>query len=64
LIWRHLKKEGLRKSFGLYAELKAYKKHPDLMLVAHLEASFTAIFTQCTEYATLGRLLMRLHQHK
>ena len=50
--------------WGLYAELKAYKKHPDPMLAAPLEARFTAIFTQRTEYATLDRLLARLHRHK
>ena len=48
----------------LYADLKAYKEHPDTTRIAWFEERFTAIFTQQTDYATLDRLLLRLHRHK
>lgn len=50
--------------WSLYADLKAYKKQPDATRIAEFEARFTAIFTQQTDYATLNRLLQRLHRHK
>lgn len=50
--------------WGFYADLKAYKKQPDVTLVDALELRFTAIFTQRTEYATLDQLLKRLHRRK
>jgi hypothetical protein len=50
--------------WDLYADLKAYKKHPDATLIAEFESRFTAIFTQRTAYATLDQTLKRLHRHK
>jgi len=50
--------------WSLYADLKAYKEQPDTTQIAQLEERFTAIFTQQTAFATLDRLLRRLHQHK
>lgn len=48
----------------LYADLKAYRRHPDPALVPALAARFDAIFTQRTSFATLNRTLKRLHAHK
>ena len=50
--------------WGLYADLKAHKKQPDATRIAEFGSRFTALFTQRTDYATLDRLLLRLHQHK
>ena len=50
--------------WSLYADLKAYKAQPDMTQIAQFEERFTAIFTQQTAFATLDRLLRRLHQHK
>lgn len=50
--------------WGLYADLKAYKAHPDPALIPEFESRFTAIFTQDTPYATLNETLKRLHGHK
>lgn len=50
--------------WSLYADLKTYKQHPDAAQIAQFESRFTAIFTQRTGFATLDRLLRRLHQHK
>ena len=47
-----------------YADLKAYKVRPNTTQIAQFEDRFTAIFTQQTNFATLDRLLRRLHQHK
>ena len=48
----------------LYADLKAYKVKPDTTQIATFESRFTSIFTQCTGFITLDRLLERLHGHK
>jgi hypothetical protein len=47
-----------------YADLKVYKVQPDTAQITQFEDRFTAIFTQQTHFATLDRLLRRLHQHK
>jgi hypothetical protein len=50
--------------WALYADLKAYRHHPDAALAPALEARFDAIFTQRTTFATLNQTLKRLHAHK
>ncbi|KAG0298136.1 hypothetical protein BGZ96_002151, partial [Linnemannia gamsii] len=48
----------------LYADLKAYKLQPTATDKQTLAARFDAIFTQKTRYATLNRLLRRIHLNK
>ncbi len=48
----------------LYADLKAYKLQPTATDKKTLAARFDTIFTQKTRYATLNRLLRRIHQNK
>ena len=48
----------------LYADLKAYRAAPDPRRKAELKARFERIFTQQTCFATLNRLLARLHANK
>jgi hypothetical protein len=50
--------------WALYADLKAYRRHPDPARVPALTARFDAIFTQRTAFTTLNRTLKRLHAHK
>jgi hypothetical protein len=50
--------------WDLYADLKAYRRHPDPALAPTLTARFDAIFTQRTAFATLNQTLKRLHAHK
>jgi hypothetical protein len=50
--------------WGLYADLKAYQRHPDPGLALALAARFDAIFTQRTCFATLNQTLKRLHAHQ
>ena len=50
--------------WDLYADLKAYRRHPDPALAPALTARFDAIFTQRTTFATLNQTLKRLHTHK
>jgi hypothetical protein len=50
--------------WDLYADLKAYRRHPDPALAPELSARFEAIFTQRTSFATLNQTLKRLHAHK
>lgn len=50
--------------WGLYADLKAYRRNPDPALAPTLAARFDAIFTQRTTFATLNQTLKRLHTHK
>lgn len=50
--------------WDLYADLKAYRRHPDPALAPALAARFDAIFTQRTSFATLNQTLKRLHAHK
>ena len=50
--------------WDLYADLKAYRRHPDPALAPTLAARFDAIFTQRTSFTTLNQTLKRLHAHK
>jgi hypothetical protein len=50
--------------WDLYADLKAYRRHPDPAGAPALAARFNAIFTQRTSFATLNQTLKRLHAHK
>ena len=50
--------------WDLYADLKAYRRHPDPALAPALAARFDTIFTQRTTFATLSQTLKRLHAHK
>ena len=48
----------------LYAGLKAYRRRPSAQRKAVLQRRFDAIFTTRTGFATLDRLLRRLHANK
>jgi hypothetical protein len=48
----------------LYADLKAYRSAPDPRRKAELKARFDRIFKRRTGFATLDRLLQRLHANK
>jgi hypothetical protein len=48
----------------LYADLKAYKRAPDRRRRYELRARFERIFRRRTGFATLDRLLARLHANK
>ena len=48
----------------LYADLKAYRSAPDPRRKAELKARFDRIFKRRTGFATLDRLLDRLHANK
>jgi len=48
----------------LYADLKAWARDPCPRRAAALRARFDRIFTRRTDYATLDRLLARLHRRK
>lgn len=50
--------------WDLYADLKAYRLQPDASRIAELEARFTAIFAQRTDYATLNGILKRTYRRK
>jgi hypothetical protein len=50
--------------WALYADLKAYQRHPEPTRAPVLEARFDAIFTQRTCFETLNRTLKRLHAHR
>lgn len=50
--------------WSLYADLKDYKRRPTLKRKRELQARFDAVFTQKTRYATLNRLLRRIHLNK
>ena len=50
--------------WGLYADLKAYRRNPDLAQAPGLEARFDAIFSQRTSFETLNQTLKRLHGHR
>jgi hypothetical protein len=47
-----------------YADLKAYRRTPDRRRRRELRARFDRIFRRRTGFATLDRLLRRLHAHK
>ncbi len=48
----------------LYADLKAWKRDPCPRRAAALRARFDRVFTRCTGYVVLDRLLARLHRRK
>lgn len=48
----------------LYADLKAWQREPCARRAAALRARFDRIFTRCTGYVVLDRLLARLHRRK
>lgn len=48
----------------LYADLKAYRCHPDPEAIADLVARFEALFTQKTSWATLNALLKRIKRRQ
>ena len=51
--------------WSLYAELKAYKAHPEPKhKKEELQARFDAIFTQRTRFETLNQTLKRIHRNK
>jgi hypothetical protein len=50
--------------WSLYADLKEYKRRPSLKRKRELQKRFDAVFTQKTRYATLNRLLRRIHLNK
>lgn len=50
--------------WSLYADLKEYKQNPTIRRKAELQKRFDAVFIQKTRYATLDRLLRRLHKNK
>jgi hypothetical protein len=50
--------------WSLYAELKDYKLHPTIKRKRELAKCFDAVFIQKTRYATLDRLLRRIHLNK
>ncbi len=47
-----------------YADLKAYRREPDRRRRTALRTRFDRIFRRRTGFATLDRLLARLHAHK
>jgi len=53
-----------RMIWWFYAQLKAFKRAPSPERAAELSARFDRIFDRKTGYATLDRLLKRLHQRK
>lgn len=50
--------------WSLYADLKDYKQHPAAKRKRELARRFDTVFIQKTRYATLDRLLRRLHMNK
>jgi hypothetical protein len=50
--------------WSLYADLKDYKRHPTIKRKHALQKRFDAVFIQKTRYATLDRLLRRIHLNK
>lgn len=50
--------------WSLYADLKEYKQNPTIQRKAELRQRFDAVFLQKTRYATLDRLLRRIHKNK
>ena len=53
-----------RMIWWFYRQLKAFKRHPSPERAAELRARFDRIFKRRTGYATLDRLLKRLHANK
>jgi hypothetical protein len=58
---RHAKERIREQIWRLYADLKAYRNKPTQKLKAELTRRFKKIFTTQTGFATLDRLLSRLH---
>jgi Transposase IS66 family len=50
--------------WSLYADLKDYKLHPTAKRKRELARRFDQVFIQKTRYATLDRLLRRIHMNK
>ena len=50
--------------WDLYADLKAYQLKPGKRRASALRTRFDRIFLRCTGFATLDRLLARLHANK
>ncbi len=58
-------KERIRaRIWWLYADLKAYRENPDPKRRRELSRRFDALFTTKTGFATLDRLLARIHANK
>lgn len=63
--WQRQALERIRaRVWWLYADLKAYCRDPTRQRKAALERRFEAIFTTTTGFASLDRLLARLHANK
>jgi hypothetical protein len=63
--WQHQAQERIRsRLWRLYADLKAYCRDPTPQRKHQLKARFDRIFTSKTSFATLDRLLERLHANK
>jgi Transposase IS66 family len=50
--------------WSLYADLKDYRQHPTAKRKRELARRFDTVFIQKTRYATLDRLLRRIHMNK
>jgi hypothetical protein len=61
---RHAKEKVRALIWWLYADLKAYRAAPDPRRKAELKARFDRIFKRTTGFATLDRLLARLHANR
>lgn len=61
---RRAKQRIQRRLWWLYADLKAYQAEPEMRRGCALTRRFDALFTTRTGYATLDRLLVRLHANK
>ncbi|MHC4917581.1 MAG: IS66 family transposase, partial [Planctomycetota bacterium] len=62
---QHQAKERIRRRiWWLYADLKAYRQRPSRRRRGELSRRFDQIFTSRTGFATLDRLLARLHANK
>ena len=62
---QHRAQQFVRALIGwFYADLKAYRREPDRRRRAALRARFDRIFRRRTGFATLDRLLARLHANK
>ena len=63
--WQHAAQQFLRSLiWWYYADLKAYRREPDRRRRSALRARFDRIFRRRTGFATLDRLLQRLHANK
>ena len=61
---RRAKEQIRARLWGLYADLKAYREKPTRRRRSELVRRFDRIFTTRTGFATLDRLLARLHANK